>query len=93
VANLGRPREYDENMRVSLAGGPKDSKLQRRSMRRAVIDYIVDSQGSATLGEIENTFGFNTQPVVMSLVRRKWLRIDQEPGTVEVEQNEDTDND
>jgi len=93
MPTIGRPREYEPEMRISLAGGPKDSKLQRRSMRRAVIDYIVDSQGSATLGELESAFGFNVQPVVMALIRKEWLKIDQEPGTVEVEQNEDTDND
>jgi len=91
MPTIGRPREYDENMRVSLAGGPKDSKLQRRSMRRAVIDYVVDSQGSATLGELETAFGFNIQPVVMALIRKEWLRIEQEPG--QIEQNEDTEND
>ena len=69
----GRPATYPDAMTVRIAPGDKPTRLQRRSQRRAVVDFVLDSSGRATLGEINEHFGFDVRPAVLALIRNGWL--------------------
>lgn len=69
----GRPATYPTDMVVRIAPGEKPTKLQKRSQRRAVVDFVLDSGATTTLGEINEHFGFDARPAVLALLRNGWL--------------------
>lgn len=70
--NRGRPKTYRGNTLVRVAPDGS-SKLQAESDRRAIVDYLIDCGGTATINDINAWFGYDHTPKVMALVRAGWL--------------------
>lgn len=70
---LPRPQTYTDDMRVCVAPDGS-SRLQKDGDRRAVVDWLIDQGGCATLGEIDAAFGINMRPISSALVRAGWLK-------------------
>lgn len=73
----GRPSVYEQNTVIVLCSGPKKAKLQRNSERRAIVDFVVDNQGRATIEEIETRFGYDIKAKIQALVYSGWLEIEK----------------
>lgn len=76
MTRVGRPATYTPETVIRLSPGEARTKLQRGSERRAIVNFIVDKQGKATLGELNEHFGFETKPRVMALVHAGWLEVE-----------------
>jgi hypothetical protein len=70
----GRPPIYTEEskFRIHTTG---EFKLQPSSARKAVVMRIVDNGGVMSLGELNESFGFDVQPKVIALLRAGWLEL------------------
>ena len=68
----GRPKTYKSNTVVRVAPDGS-SKLQHQSDRRAIVDFLLDCGGVATLGEIDAYFEMEMRDKVVALVRAGWL--------------------
>lgn len=58
---------------VAITGATARTKLQDASQRRAIIDYLVEAGGRASIGEINERFGFDCRAVVRALTACGWL--------------------
>jgi hypothetical protein len=72
---IGRPPVYSDSSRVFLSATGR-TRLQESSDRRAIINRLVDSGGTLTLGEIDAAFGFDIREKVFALQKAGWVRID-----------------
>ena len=72
----GRPLKYTDVTRVCIRSTGL-TRLQANSDRRAIVNYLVDRGGCATLGEIDTHFGFSIRDKVVSLVRAEWLEVSE----------------
>lgn len=70
----GRPVIFRDDLRVRICakGG---SRLQSASDRRAIVEFLLDVGGSATLKEIDDHFGFSVRDKTRALIRSGWLEI------------------
>ena len=73
---MGRPKLYDDAQRVHVCSREPAHKLQEASERRAIVNLVIDSGGTMTVGEIDAHFGYNTQSKVAALVRNGWLALE-----------------
>lgn len=71
---MPRPQLITDDDELVFASCKPRSKLQAASLRRAVVDRIVDAGGSATIRKLNRHFNFETRTVVLSLVRSGWLK-------------------
>lgn len=71
---MGRPKFYTEDTKVKLHPDGK-SRLQSESDRRAVVQFILDAGGVATIGQINAEFKFDISSTVKSLVHNGWLEV------------------
>lgn len=78
LAGPGRPQEYFDDTVVCLHTTGAH-KLQKNSDRRAIVDFIVEAGGQATLIEIDRHFGFDIRKTVTSLLRSGWLAVCFDP--------------
>lgn len=76
MSKAGRPTLYKPETVVRLAPSDPKSKLQTGSERRAIINFIVDHQGSVTMAQLDTHFGFETKSRVAALVYAGWLEVD-----------------
>lgn len=72
---MGRPQMYRDNDVVFINSRAARSVLQSGSQRRAIVQHIVEVGGRATLGEIDEHFGFDIRSNVLGLVYSGWLEI------------------
>lgn len=80
----GRPRIYDDDTVLALRPRDGASKLHRNSARRAIVNFLVESGGKATLQEMDDHFGFSIRSKAISLVRAGWLSVDDGSESVDV---------
>lgn len=73
---MPRPLTYRDDTRVAVrvARAPR-AKLQSRSLRRAIVNMLVDNGGSMTLRELDEAFGFDVRDNTQSLIRDGWLEV------------------
>jgi hypothetical protein len=72
----GRPKVYQDDTVVRINAISR-TKLQEKSDRRAIINYLVEHGGSATLKDIDDHFGFDIRAKVMALVYGGWLEAER----------------
>lgn len=72
---MPRPAVYTDATVVAVSAKEASHKLQANSDRRAIVNYLVDSGGRATLKEIDEHFGFDIRKTVLALARAGWLEI------------------
>lgn len=77
---VGRPEVYLPETVVCLCATGA-SKLQAESNRRAVIQFLVDVGGKASIADINAHFKFDNTKNVGGLVRTGWLRVLNPDGT------------
>lgn len=69
---MGRPTVYHDGAKLCVRPTGQ-SKLQRNSDRRAIVEAMLENGGCMTLGEIDNHFGYDMRPKVIALLRAGWL--------------------
>ena len=73
---MARPRTFDIGTVVRLAPDGT-SKLQTKSDRRAIVNFILDNGGKAAIHEIDAKLGFDTRDIVRALVACNWLIVEE----------------
>jgi len=69
---MARPRIITDETVVRVnARGTK--KLQKASARRAVVNFLIEQGGSASVRKINKCFGMDMIPPVQALLRGNWL--------------------
>lgn len=71
---MGRPKHYTESTKVRLSPNG-DTRLQKDSDRRAIVQEILDRGGVASIGELNEHYKFDTSEVVKRLVHSHWLEV------------------
>ena len=71
-----RPKKYDENTVVCVRPNGQ-STLKKHSDRRAIVDMLIERGGCATMGEIDEHFGYSVRQKVLALTRSGWLGVRQ----------------
>lgn len=74
---MPRPRTHHDSTKIILDATNAKSKLQERSERRAIVQFVLDEGGSTTLGAIDEHFGYDCRSKTMALVRGGWLRAEE----------------
>lgn len=72
---MARPPIYTDDTTVCVSAKSANTKLQTGSDRRAIINYLIEVGGRATLAEIDERFGFSIRDRVLSLLRSGWLEV------------------
>jgi len=75
---MPRPAIYGDDTRVGLSSGTPKTRLQDKSVRRAIVNLIIDNKGALTIGQINDHFGFDLANRVGALVRSGWLEVKSE---------------
>lgn len=71
---MPRPKLITEKTRLRIAPEGR-SRLQKNSARRAVVDFMIEAGGVATLKEINERFGYDISGTVKDLIRVKWVQV------------------
>ena len=74
---MGRPKLIDEADKIILSAEKARTKLQDNSQRRAIVKRLIDVGGTATLGKLNEHFGFDVRAVVTALVATGWLVVEE----------------
>ena len=74
---MARPVEYTDESYVYLRPDG-NSRLQKFSDRRAIVNLIVDNGGKIKLREIDEFFDFPMREKVIALVRAGWLKMEKD---------------
>jgi len=69
----GRPPVLADGDVIFINGETAETLLQSGSERRAVVNWLVDAGGRATVLEINDRFGYDTRATLLALLRSKWL--------------------
>lgn len=69
----GRPPEITGDTLVRLCCKGKVRRLQSRSLRRLVANYLFEHGGAATIGEIEDALQLDVKSTVQDLRRGGWV--------------------
>lgn len=77
---MARPQTYTDDTRVGLSSPPFESgtRLNKNTERRAIINFIIDEGGTATLKSIDDHFGYDIRRTTSTMVRLGWLKIVEE---------------
>jgi hypothetical protein len=70
---MGRKALLTVDDAVAVSGATAASKLQADSERRAVVQFVIDEGGRATIDSINRRFGYDTRTVVGRLIHIGWL--------------------
>jgi hypothetical protein len=76
---MGRNKLIRDEEVVILSPRGATAKLQTRSMRRAIVDALVQHGGSMTMAEINRVRGYDCRSHVGSLVKAGWLSVEVKP--------------
>ena len=71
---VGRPPKYTDKTRLRLHTTGQ-SNLQKRSLRRAIVNLMVKNKGVMSLKEIDEHFGFDTRTQAIALLRAGWVQV------------------
>jgi hypothetical protein len=73
---MARPEIYKDGTMVCVST-TGDSRLQKGSDRRAIVDAIIDHGGCMSMKAIDSHFGLNMRSKVIALRRAGWLSLVQ----------------
>lgn len=71
---MARPAKYTDSAVVRLRPDG-NSKLQRSSDRRAIVDLIMENGGAMSFGDINEHFACDMRDKVAALIRSSWLEL------------------
>lgn len=71
---MARPIKYTGSTVVKVSPDGQ-SKLQKGSDRRIIVDAIMENGGRMTFGEVDKAIGVPVRSKVMALVRAGWLEV------------------
>ena len=71
---MGRPKKYSDETRVCVSPDGS-SKLHAGGDRRAVVDWLINEGGCATLADLDKAFGRSVRDIAGALIRVGWLRV------------------
>jgi hypothetical protein len=71
---MGRPTLYHDGAKLCVRPTGQ-SKLQRNSDRRAIVEVMLENGGCMTLGEIDSHFGYDMRMKAIALLRAGWLSL------------------
>ncbi len=74
---LGRPPILVDSSVVVLDATTAVTRIQNASERRAVVNFLIECGGRATLYDINARFDYDTKNVVLALLRTGWVRIEK----------------
>lgn len=72
---MPRPRQYHDNTLLCLDSRDASHRLQANSERRAIVTFVMDNGGVATVREVNEHFGFETSGKLSALVNAGWLKV------------------
>jgi hypothetical protein len=75
---MGRKHTLRLTDRFAVNGSGATCNLQKRSLRRQVVQHLIDSGGKATLAQINAHFKVDMRSPVTGLLRAGWLIIEGE---------------
>jgi len=70
---MGRNRLIQQDDVIHISSKEVTSKLQERSNRRAIVDFIIDEGGKTTMKQINDHFGSECRSQIRSLIKAGWL--------------------
>lgn len=70
---VGRPPVLADGDVVYITGPSAKTILQNGSERRALINRIVDLGGRVTVKELNDSFGYDVRPLLLTLQRNGWI--------------------
>lgn len=73
---MPRPKSLQSEDVIRLDVNSKHN-LQQASARRAVVNYLVENAGSATVQQINERFDMDMTETISALVRIKWVTIEK----------------
>jgi hypothetical protein len=76
---MGRKFVIKPGQAVVLDAGNATAKLQKRSERRAIVDFVIEAGGKATIEEINEHFGYDCRHKVTTLAKVGWFRVEAAP--------------
>lgn len=74
---MARPKTYD-GATVVLLAPDGNTTLKKTSDRRAIVNFLIDSGGKATIKEISEHFEMDMTQSVRSMVHSRWLAVKEE---------------
>jgi hypothetical protein len=76
---MARPKIItdESKVRVNARG---QTKLQTKSARRAVVNFLIEEGGAASVAEINDRFDIDMTSTIQALLRIKWIELIDEVG-------------
>lgn len=74
---MGRTRTINRQDRVYVCAAQPTARLQRNSLRRKIVDAVIEKGGKVTLEELEEELGFDVHQRVKALVKTGWLGVEE----------------
>lgn len=71
----GRPKKLLETSIIVLSAHRAESRLQKASDRRAVVEMLLEVGGKAKKTDIDKHFNFDTRNIVLALASAGWVDI------------------
>lgn len=89
---MGRKQVLKDDEVLCISGITVWSGLHPRSQRRAIIAFLMDEGGRATVGEIATAFPFEVRSVLAALYRKGWLvaKAGERPSRLKPRSKDDT---
>lgn len=72
---MGRSLMYRDETRVAVVARAPKVRLQSKSLRRAIVNMLVDNGGAMRLDALDEAFGFNVRETTQALIRDGWLEV------------------
>lgn len=72
-AQVGRPPLINNNEPLEVRPSPDASRLQRKSIRRDVLNVMLEVGSPITIDQLNEHFGSDVRSTVMALVRSGWV--------------------
>lgn len=71
-----RPKTYTKDTVVCVRPDGQ-STLKKHSDRREIVNMLIERGGCATMGEIDEHFGYSVRQKVLALTRSGWLGVSE----------------
>jgi len=72
---MPRPLTYTPQTKIYVSSKAPSTKLQAASEPRAVVTAVLDLGGCPTIGDLNERFGYDTQPLVRRMISGGWLAV------------------
>jgi hypothetical protein len=72
---VGRPLTASDSAEVVLDATSARTRIQVASERRAVVNFLINAGGRATIGEINAHFDYDLRTVLFALEKTGWVKV------------------